>query len=419
MDPMKITELHGKTEQALYEYISGMEIIDSHEHLPPEKVFLEDPADALTLVAHYLSTDFRCAGMTTQQYSCMTDASRADELEKRFGLFEKYWPYVRYGSYARAMLIALKEFYGEDDLTRDNYVEVGEKVRALRQPGVYERVLGEKCNIKLSLTQHGRTDYQDDPRMLPVMNLKSFTRLSHEFLTRTAESFGTSVRSLSDLREVLRALIGRWKEEGIVGLKTSALNLPEPDIMRARDELRTLLSSPGTTVPYGPGIETLVVHWALEAAADLDLVVAVHAGVWGDFRRLDAQNFIPVFAGYPDVRFDLYHAGIPSVLETGIIGKNNPNVWLNLCWTHIVGFELMRRVINEWLDLVPVNKIIGFGGDYRRPVEKVYGHLVLARLNISRVLAERVDNGWMSIDEAKEIMRLWMREVPERLYGLS
>ena len=38
-----------------------------------------------------------------------------------------------------------------------------------------------------------------------------------------------------------------------------------------------------------------LVEETLDLAAAHDLVVAVHAGMWGDFRTLDAHHMIPVF----------------------------------------------------------------------------------------------------------------------------
>ena len=74
---------------------------------------------------------------------------------------------------------------------------------------------------------------------------------------------------------------------------------------------------------------------------------------------------------------------------------------------------------DEWLDLVPINKIIAFGGDYCKPVEKVYGHLVMAREDIARVLAARVAEGLMTETQAVAIAHKWFFENPSELYRLS
>ena len=66
-----------------------------------------------------------------------------------------------------------------------------------------------------------------------------------------------------------------------------------------------------------------------------------------------------------------------------------------------------------------MNKIIGFGADYTFQVEKVYGHLVMARENIAHVLASRIEEGLMDNAEAILIARKWLLDNPRVLYGLS
>jgi predicted TIM-barrel fold metal-dependent hydrolase len=162
-----------------------------------------------------------------------------------------------------------------------------------------------------------------------------------------------------------------------------------------------------------------LVEEMLDMAADLGLVVAVHTGMWGDFRTLDPQHMIPIIERHPKTKFDIYHLGIPYVRETAIIGKNFPNVWLNLCWCHIISPNITRQALNELIDLVPINKIIAFGGDYVIPVEKVYGHLVMARENIAKVLGLRIKEGLLTENEAVDIAKKWFYNNPKELYNLN
>jgi predicted TIM-barrel fold metal-dependent hydrolase len=142
----------------------------------------------------------------------------------------------------------------------------------------------------------------------------------------------------------------------------------------------------------------------------------VHAGIWGDFRDIDCTHMLTLAPAHPRTDFDLYHLGMPSVREAIVVAKNLPNVWLNLCWTHIISQVQTRSGIDEMLDQVPVNKVLAFGGDYARPVEKVVGHLYMAREDYARILGERVDRGLMDLSEARHILRLWFRENPLKLY---
>jgi predicted TIM-barrel fold metal-dependent hydrolase len=120
-----------------------------------------------------------------------------------------------------------------------------------------------------------------------------------------------------------------------------------------------------------------------------------------------------------ETRFDVYHAGIPWVSTVGVMARQAPNLWLNLCWTHVISPVMARRALDEWLDVVPANKIIAWGGDYWMALEKVYGHLVMARENVAEVLADRVHRGLMTEPEALALAEMMFRTNAEALYRLG
>jgi predicted TIM-barrel fold metal-dependent hydrolase len=115
----------------------------------------------------------------------------------------------------------------------------------------------------------------------------------------------------------------------------------------------------------------------------------------------------------------MFHLGVPFWREAALIGKNLPNVTLNLCWCPIVSQVTTARMLDELIDLVPANKIIAFGGDYRVCVQKVWGHLVMAREVVATVLARRVQAGDVDRPEALRLAKLWFHDNPARIYKLA
>jgi len=220
--------------------------------------------------------------------------------------------------------------------------------------------------------------------------------------------------------ELIRQRLQDAKAHGVVGLKMSSTVLPAEDAPAAEAAWAALRA--GNEADTG-ALATAIRHRVLELAADEDLTIAVHCGIiwtnWNDFTTLHPRHMIPTILAHRRTRFDLYHAGIPWIRETGVIAKSYPNVWLNLCWCHIISPQMSIAALNEWLDLVPYNKILGFGGDYGKPVEKVYGHLQLALEDIATVLAGRVAQGWMNEDQALQVAHAWLWDNPVELYGLA
>jgi hypothetical protein len=106
------------------------------------------------------------------------------------------------------------------------------------------------------------------------------------------------------------------------------------------------------------------------------------------------------------------------VRDAALIGKTLPNVTLNLTWCPIISQVQTTRMLDEIIDLVPVNKIIAFGGDYRCAVQNVYGHLTMARQVVASVLADRINAGDFDKEYALQLARLWFHDNPCQIYKL-
>jgi len=406
-------------KQSLLDEMSAWDIIDCHEHLPEEIQRTGQPVDALTLFSHYTHNDLITAGLPRADYDRSQD--HALPLEDRWALVEPYWERIRFTGYARAVTHAVQRFYGCDDLNGDTYQAISERMQAANTPGLYDRVLRDACHIRVCVTQIGRVPEANTDLLVPVLPCWNFASVgSREDLERRGAAAGLTVRTAADLVAVMRQEVQAAKARGVVGLKMVSHDTTNPAASDAEHAFGELMAGHD----YDQGLlSAYLLHALLDIAAEADLVVAVHCGLiwsnWGDFTQTNPQFMVPVLLAHQQTRFDLYHAGMPWVRETGVIGKSFPNVWLNLCWCHIISPAMTISALNEWLDLMPYTKILGFGGDYATPVEKVYGHLRLALEDIAAVLAGRVREGQMSESQALKIARAWLWDNPLELYRLD
>jgi predicted TIM-barrel fold metal-dependent hydrolase len=227
------------------------------------------------------------------------------------------------------------------------------------------------------------------------------------------------VRTLDDYLDALRRYVVRVKSEGAVGLKMMSNPYCQPDRAAALEAFEKLRTGAIECLPPVNPLRDYVIDQTIAFAATQGLVIAVHTGYWGDFRTLDPLHMIPILQRHPNARFDIYHLGYPWVRQAIMLGKGFPNVWLNLCWTHIISQQFVMAALDEAIDLIPMNKILAFGGDYALPVEKVYGHLVMAREDIARVLARRIGDGFFTEEEALNIAHQWFWDNPRQLYELA
>jgi len=406
-------------EQRLVTALEATEVIDTHEHLSPEEVRLKTRVDVFTLFSHYTHGDLAAAGMPEAEYGAIQNPDLP--LDYRWRLFAPYWERIRWGSYARSALLAAAKFYGAEDINEKTYVAICEKMAKANTPGLYQRVLRDACHIRVSLTQCQRTDL-GSPLLVPVMPL-----LAHDIwdlstwgqVAAAGQAQGAAIGGLDDLVESNRAYIRRVKSEGAVGLKMVSNPYQQPSRKAAHEAFEQLRTGAVSSLPAINPLRDWLVDEMIRFAGEQDLTVAVHTGYWGDFRALDPLHMIPILQRHPGVRFDLYHLGYPWLRESLMLGKGFSNVWLNFCWTHIISQRFAMDGLDEAIDVVPMNKVIGFGGDYGLPVEKVYGHIVMAREDIARVLARRIERGDMTEDQALGLARKWLWDNPKSLYHLD
>ncbi len=411
-----------RTIEKLIDVASKLEIIDAHEHLPREEVRTGRSVDVFTLFSHYTHADLITAGMSEEDFGRIQDTSVP--LEERWVLFGPFYRFIRFGSYARAAHIALRKFYGFDEVNSTNYKDISAAMAQANTPGIYDRVLRQACGIKTVLHICSPVDVWTDDMFTPVMRQPTWQPLS-EFRQTLASALGSAPTDLTGHLEGIDALIATRQAQGVVGLKMSCQPVSEPTLAEADKAYKRAGQSGYVNLDEETRqtVEHYIIHHVLDLAGSRNLTVAVHTGMfwnnWGDFTRSHPKYMVPILMRHRNTRFDLYHAGIPWTRLLGNIVKNFPNAFANLCWCHIISPQMTVRTLDEWLDLVPVNKIIGFGGDYSNVVEKVYGHLIMCRENLARVLAGRIERGLMSFDEAEWLLGCFLVDNPTRLYRLG
>ena len=396
----------------LYEEIAGLTIIDAHEHLPPEARYLSFGYSGLNLFAGYLWHDLRSAGVPAEFVATMREGGDRP-VETWWPQIRLHWEHVRNTSYARALRITARDVFGIEEINDHTIGLLAEQVKADNTPGLYRRHLQERCRIRQSICVVDGAE--DDPSFPQDPGLKGITRfcpwLGPDIPSRLRELAGREVSTLEEAAAVVQGVLRGDIQAGAIGFKLTVADFGPPDEQAAEAELQAGRG--------GPALRDYLFDRCCDVAAQAGLPVAVHTGYWGDFRALDPKLMLGFAARRQDVRFDLFHLGAPMYRDAIQIGKALPNVTLNLTWCPIISQVQTKRALDEILDLVPLNKVIAFGGDYRVCVQKAYGHLVLAREVVAAALAERMEAGELDREQALQIARWWFHDNPARVYGLG
>ncbi len=405
--------------QELYEYISGLEIVDCHEHIIDERVAVEAKADFSLLVDQYNRRDFQSAGMKPEDLEALYHPDT--DPERKWSIYEEWRPYVEDTSYTKASRIVLKHDFGVDALTKDNYRWISEELQARRQPGFYKKKFQE-CGIRVALNdelvpyvQRFRESTELLRRVIRVPFVPDGAQLAEADSTESG-SFYTGITSLEDLRERAKDYVRTLKRLDSKGIKLM-LGLPYEyvDDVEAAAELQRLRRSP--TEERSVRLFWYMVDLVLDEAGKVDLPVSVHTGYWEDFRGYSPEGYIPLIYRHPDVRFDLFHLGYPYVKSSLLMAKNFPNVCIDLCWTYIISQQFAYDALCQIVDFLPRNKVHGFGGDFIE-IERVYGHRMMMNETMSAALAAKVADGTLSPERAKLWARSMLVDNPASFYGV-
>lgn len=402
--------------------IDSVRMVDTHEHLEEETTRLARRPDFSDLFRSYAGSDAVSAGMPPAEFDRFLDPG-IDSATK-WALLAPYWPRIRYTGYCRAIRRTIRDVYGIDDISTESVGPLTAAMQAANRPGIHAMLLRERTLLEVCLVHN-----LDGPGIVyrqgadPDLYLQDLA-VQH-FLTRPlplealSRQSGLPTETLPDLFRVIDSQFERWGNQAVAIKNNCAYwrTLRFDDVTRAQAETlfqRGYIDRTGLTSAEEKALQDCLFHHCIQRALDYRLPVKIHTGYLAgnnslDPARIRATDLIPLFRKYPQARFDLFHVGYPYQHEVLALVKQFTNVTADLCWTWIIDPTGARQFVRQFLGTAPVNKLLGFGGDYRS-ADCVYGHARMAREGLAAVLTEMLREGEITRVEAEEIGRRVLRE---------
>jgi predicted TIM-barrel fold metal-dependent hydrolase len=433
------------------EALDAIHLVDTHEHLFAEDERHRAAVDFGYLFPHYASSDLVSAGLPPSLLEAVRWPSRPAlmerwprmrrprhfpmpprtdmSLEERWEVVAPYWESIRHTGYGTCLRIAMRDLFDVADLSGQTVEHLSDAIAASRRPGWYQHVLKEKARIAVSIQDDGRATV-DKTFFVPAVRLEHFAvARTREELSALEGECAFAIHSLDDLVKAMQTALDRYVIEGAVGVK---IGLAYRRAIRfekaARADAERLFNRIGSHLGEGPSweearpLQDYMIHQIIRAAIDRDLPIQIHTGLQeGNENILTNSNpmlLVNLFIEYREAKFDIFHGAYPYTGELLALAKNFPNVYLDLCWLYIISPSAGARVLHEAIETVPANKIFAFGGDFVIP-EGAYGHSVMARQVVSRVLSEKIEDGYLTEDEAVGLAGRILRENPAALYRLK
>ena len=352
--------------------------------------------------------------------------------------FFELWRASRFTGYCQATELACRDLLGLE-YVEENAEAIGIEIKKLIGDDArasYTQIIQERANVRwlipdgvnqpeiiadtLYPAQFVRFSYRDE---------ELFSIRSRAVIVEREARWNRSIHSVSDLVDGLDDSISSCLATGKltsfkIGLPYQrSLAFTEPTLHEAELAFSSLMNvAPNVVLDEGPGegiaqqsrisaaellpLQDYLIHHYVRRAEAEDVGVQVHTGYLAGnsslLLNIRAMDMVPFVMRYPRVRFDLFHAGWPYTEEHAVIGKQFPNVWLNLCWAWTMNPITAENALDSWLASVPHTKIFGYGGDTSSPICE-YGYAQQARIGIARVLERWIDRGDMTVKDAKEV----------------
>jgi predicted TIM-barrel fold metal-dependent hydrolase len=427
-----ISTLDSSLYQELYQLTAGHAVINTHSHHLPEAEFAPYDLDIL-LRNSYVNW----CGVSFDS----TPESRSHFLER-----------VRYQAYFVWLQKSLQELYAfSEPLSATNWERISTQIQqAHQEAGRQMSLLTGPCAYH-KIVQDAYWDPGSDngnPGLFtPSFRINAF---HFGYGPWTTDQDGNSPYTLyprpfiTDLDEYLdwvRQKIIEKKAQGCVALKLPiaydrGLDFTEVPYNQAQAAFGRLVTAyskvlhqpqyteqsnsgssivsnvplqPSTELPPVPGVarediktfQDFLFFQICHNAAEINLPVQIHTGM-GQGRRTNAMWLQEVIQKNPQTRFVLLHGSYPWVEDIPALVRLYPNVFADLCWLPLSSTRAGKFLLHELIENATSDKVM-WGCD-TWTAEESYGALLSLRFVLSSVLAEKVSDGYITAQDANQII---------------
>lgn len=117
---------------------------------------------------------------------------------------------------------------------------------------------------------------------------------------------------------------------------------------------------------------------------------------------------------HPETKFVLLHCGFPWVDDILSMVNGYPNLYPDLTWVPILSYTASNRILHQLIEMSQIDKIC-WGCD-TWTVEESYGSLLAFRFSLCKVLSEKIADGYLSVNNAKDIIDKILFDNAQNIY---
>jgi len=422
-------------EQRIHDAVFAIRLIDTHEHIMSEKEALASAADFSCLFTNYQQSDLISSGVE-QDKIYNTLKGKDSSLEEKWSVIKDAWANVRTTAYGRSVLVSAKDLYGIDDLNENTYKELSKRIQEAHKPRYYEDILKEKAKIDACIIMEYNTTNPRDVVNEGNCNFRRFfvydkycSFFGYNKMRTRLSNYGKDFISLPQLESLIDSVFNQDIKMGIQGAKFGVayyrtLKFDEVSRETANAVFEKMKADPDHVFSFEEAkpLQDFMFFKLLSLCDKYKLPVQIHTGLQtgsgNDISNANPTGLTKAFFKFPNLKFCLLHAGYPYGGEMAALAKNFPNVYIDMAWSAIISQSYTVRYLQEFIETVPNNKIMAYGGD-SQTVEGAYGASILARETVELALTGMVKDGYLTEEEALDVANKVLRENAMSTYNLK
>jgi uncharacterized protein len=416
-------------DSRIREYVDTLEIIDTHEHLiGPETLKDGFFLDFSLLFMQNGYDDLVSAGMPDTSFQLLFNESLTPA--QKWKVIEPYWNNSFNTSFNRIILYGINKLYGISDLNASTVGPLSDKIKKAYDTDWFDGILLDSCRIKYIIKDGNYMPGKDKyfryaKRFDDWLTIRSKYRIDSLAISQL-----DPIYTLDDFVKSMKLAFENEVKKGMSAVKVftayyRTLNFEKTETEAAKKVFRTLVNGEEEfVIPMKDAkpLQDYMLYQLMDLAEKYEVPVAIHTGLQAGSGKIignsDPTLLTNLFSRYPDISFVLYHGSYPFGGELSALAKQYKNVFIDMNWMWSVSPTYSERYLNEWLETVPVSKLIAFGGDCMA-VENVYSELAIARRLISKTLINKVMDGYITEYDAKKIAKMIMFDNAAKLYNLN
>ena len=434
--------------RTLLEGLNGIPLLDIHTHLDAAHLTARGLHDIL--LYHMVVSDLVSAGCPSRER--LSEEPDESEAVRRILEALPYLGFIQNTAIFWGVRITLKDLYGwEEPITKDNWRRLDGLIRERSKDAGWAVEIMEKAGIQRACTELWRQrDGKQDHLLQYALEWAFFTR----------SQWGVNDIPLYELERA-------WNQPGPSAPLPVTLGAGRPMFERSIESLEDVhaaIEHYVEHIPYHRILSTAqhvstdinyrkVSQAEMEAAlnrrqqatqADRDVYASYILEVFlealesrperivyqfsigaeplpfetgSKLRQETIFELAAILERHPDLHFQAFLSSEHANQALCTLARELPNLSLAGYWWHNFFPGAMRKIIHERLDMLAVNKQVGFFSD-AYCLDWAYAKSVLVRRQWVEVLAFKIEQGQYTLDEALTAAQQCFYETPQSLLGM-